>query len=170
MRALRVVGIVGLTGLLLGGWRVSRLSAERLTVQTPRAAMDVGLVPPGPGGPTLQWLDRIGPSLRQAGATDADLQVLGKHVSWHQARITTPASAAVARLRQAVVPGASDEQARQAVNRFEADVTAILGDCGRAEKDLSVKLNLAARPKLHAALLLAGVMGKGQAVMGLSVN
>jgi hypothetical protein len=68
------------------------------------------------------------------------------------------------------MPGASDEQARQAVNRFEAEATAILGDCGRGEKDLAAKLNLARKPKLQATLLLAGVLGKGATVMALTGN
>ena len=171
MRAPRVLAVLALAGLLLGGWRLYGLCAQRPTIgPSPQVALDVALVPPGPGGPTQQWLDRISPSLRQAGATDADLQALSKHVAWHRAQITTPVSSALARLRQAVVPGASEERAREAVNRFEAEVNAFIGDCGRGEKDLSAKLNLAGRPKLHAALLLAGVTGKGATLMGFTQN
>ena len=171
MRVIRLAAVIALAGLLLGGWRVSRLSAQRPIVKAaPQVALDVALVPPGPGGPTQQWLDRISPSLRQAGATDADMQVLSKHVIWYQGNVTTPASAAVARLRQALIPGTSDAQARQIVIRFEADVNAAIGDCGRGEQELSAKLNLAGRPKLQAALLLAGVMGKGAVAAGFTNN
>ena len=98
--------------------------------------------------------------LKQAGATDADIATL--KAFWTQRRdIMSPLRDGRQSLQQAASASGTAEQAKDAVSKYEAAMKAALDKLAKAEQDLKTKLDLANKPKLHAALLAGGVLDNG---------
>jgi len=115
----------------------------------------------GPGGAARpDFAAMMRERLTAAGATEADVQAIDAHRT-KQREIMQPLMQAMQSLREAAAAEATNEQAKKAVADYEAAMKTALAQLAQAEKDLKTKLNLATKPKLHAALLSMGILDNG---------
>ena len=132
-------------------------SAGTVVAQQPPAAPTPPARPGRRGRPSLEAMRQ---RMMQAGATEADLQAIRDYMT-QQRDIQAPLREAMGSLRDAMGPDASDEQAKEAVSKYEAAMKTALDKLAKAEQDLKAKLDLANKPKLHAMLLMMGVLDNG---------
>jgi hypothetical protein len=128
-------------------------------VQIAQAAPPAGGARPG-GAARPDFAAMLRERLTAAGATEADIQAIEAHRA-KQREIMQPLQDAMGALREAAGAGATDAQAKAAVTKYEAAMKTALDALAKAEADLKAKLNLAAKPKLHAALLTMGTLDNG---------
>ncbi len=107
-----------------------------------------------------QMMQRLTERMKAAGATDEDVQAIRAHMNL-QRQTTGPLSEALRSLREAAGEAASDDEAKAAVDKYEADMKAAKDKLAKAEQDLRTKLNLTSKPRLHALLLTMGTLDNG---------
>ncbi len=112
----------------------------------------------GPGGPFDPAQMRQ--ALMAAGATEADLAAIESYRTAQRSAMD-PLMQAMLGLQEAAGKSATNEQATQAVSKYEALKASTLTQLAKADEGLRAQLRLSARPKLHAALLGMGVLDDG---------
>lgn len=150
MRRTIVVASVGMAALILVGLVATAVA------QAPRGG--------GEGGDRqarmAQMMQQMIQRMKAAGATDEDLKAIEAHRTL-QRETTGKLGEALRGLRKVAGQDASDDEAKAAVDKYEADMKAAKDKLAKAEQDLRAKLDLASKPRLHAMLLMAGTLDNG---------